>query len=529
LKFNAVACAKVAMRTMRRWFAFSLAIHVATAHCPCCPSCSLGFCPDCNGDVVYPEPNPAPNQKPNPGAIPGVPLGKLNVKPLLSCPVNCYGNSSKAVKLPGGRTNHEGMRVKSRENCQAFCMAVEACEAVVYQDGWCYGKRQVNLPSCMPAADKGATTDFITQMPFGECTIMGDPHILSFDNPNGVIGDYTQLHAGAYYLVKGKGIQIEGRFSFTDIFPSAAVLTGIAATGSLIGGHKLVVAAVGPYYGGPDAPLGFKVTWDGAPILTKGIGDKWKDSAWMYAEMGTLNSTMFNWASKYVLGPNQVFLPAMVIQLEPRIRLYLLIGNGTMNAVISMRKLLGNQSGYCGNFNCEPEDDSWDGGDLQPIMYSQSLFSDFPMPATSMQMSGEAPRLQQCTGPGLKLAYEKCRGLIFQWLQECLFDVCASGGSAAVGRADKVAVAVALEIRQKWSLAGALKLLASSPAGILSGMVALVGLSALVVGFGLGKFRRRGEQVRSRVRSRLLVETEDLDGTASEEEVQSLLTCEPVD
>lgn len=75
-----------------------------------------------------------------------------------------------------------------RTACQA-CAKSDECEAIVHANqssgpGTCYGKRDVKTSFAEGGCDSMApyVTEFLNgAAPWGKCTLLGDPHITTFD------------------------------------------------------------------------------------------------------------------------------------------------------------------------------------------------------------------------------------------------------------------------------------------------------------------------------------------------------------
>merc|ERR1719270_2175022 len=99
-----------------------------------------------------------------------------------------------------------------------------------------------------------------------------------------------------------------------------------------------------------------------------------------------MDPEVFNQQARHTIGGTASTgdLPSFLFQLVPDIRIYLLLGEDTMNAVITMRKLVDGQDGLCGNFNCGADDDQKPAVQQRlmdfPIEQNQSAFRDCPPP-----------------------------------------------------------------------------------------------------------------------------------------------------
>lgn len=333
-------------------------------------------------------------------------------------------------------------------------MATDGCETAVYGDGLCYGKAGVKMAECQPS-DGGYITDFVKAMPRGSCTIMGDPHILPFDNSYGIHGDVTQLSPGVYNLVVSPDLLIQGMFGFSSRFPSASSLIGIAASGPFVGGRVAVM------YTGPETgPSGFQTLW-GNETIVPNMGDRFKDDEGnIYVRTGRMNPTNFQPQARHTIEGTDAEdprdMPSIYVQLGNGVELFLLLGNDTMNAVIVMDKLPDGQDGYCGNFNCNSTDDTMSAlqgrGFAYTLPQTLSIFDEMPVvPIEALEKHGEVRPVQQCPPELYAQAEKECGSMSERALKEgCIFDVCTSGDVTA-GRADVATEALAENVMAMWS------------------------------------------------------------------------------
>mmetsp|Transcript_24247 Transcript_24247/g.70167 ORF Transcript_24247/g.70167 Transcript_24247/m.70167 type:complete len:445 (+) Transcript_24247:473-1807(+) len=366
------------------------------------------------------------------------------------CKINCYGDAATPVPLPGG--TGEGVPANSQQACRDICMATKGCEAIVYGNNRCYGKKDVRTSKCQ--IPEGWVTEMITA-PFGTCTLMGDPHILSFDNPNGHHGALLQLVAGDYWLLKNTALQIQARFGYSSRFPSAASSVGVAVGGDLIQGHKLQVLYTGPAKGHE----GFKAFWDGSEILQGFPSTYTSGDSILKASLKNMNPQDFHPQARHTIGGTSGDLPSYLFELIPDIRIYLLIGEETVNIVITIRRPDGSVDGYCGNFNCVWEDDRIQ--DLQARgvagkITSGSLFEGTPpSPPSSMTPSGGTPGdINNCNPDLLSEAQAACDFPEEAIKDSCVYDVCTAGGVEGVAQMDVVAGALGMEASRHFEVFG---------------------------------------------------------------------------
>jgi len=411
-------------------------------------------------------------------------------EPLATCPLNCYGDDTVAasVALDGG--SPEGfVTVESEQECRQRCFDVPECGAVVYQDSSkaCWGKKEVDTYRCPSGAEEGFVTDFVKEMPKGNCAILGDPHGLTFDNSKGHIEDNTILHHGYYNLVEAPGLLIQGSFGYTKEFPSASSMNGIAVSGTAIGGNTLTLA-----YKGPEDTFhvaGFEATWNGDVILAEGIGAKF-EHADMTAECDNMEPEKFHNSARHTYGgaPGSGHKPSYLFTFtNADIEVYFLVGEDAGNAVITMRKREG-MDGFCGNFDCDPEDDTLDALKARNVFGTQkgeigkesSLFSKTPDPPEYQVVpAGPVPSLETCDKAILDQAEIICQHE-GRNKKSCMLDECAKAPAFEAQRKVEVGRGFALQ-----------SVMASIPGWFQATLaIALVGLFGAGVTVGMPLRRR---------------------------------------
>merc|ERR1719189_3018921 len=80
------------------------------------------------------------------------------------------------------------------------------------------------------------TTPVVTPAVSGECTVFGDPHVMSFD---GERSDYYT--PGEYWIVKSSTVQIQGKYQPTPMTNGLSVTKAIAISGPFINNDKLII------------------------------------------------------------------------------------------------------------------------------------------------------------------------------------------------------------------------------------------------------------------------------------------------
>jgi len=270
------------------------------------------------------------------------------------------------------------------ESCRAECASTSGCEGIIFKaaspgslsrKSLCYGKQNLHINQCQRAKST-YLAEAIGTMPWGQCAIVGDPHILTWDRIFGPA--VIQTDPGDFWLVKSEPLQVVGRFAFTDRFPNASSTIGVAVTGPMIRHHRLTVEYVGPAKG----YLGFQVTWNGQRIL-KGFPSAFNSAdGVLKARHGNFNPEDFHREGRHTIGGTDGDLPSYLFNLDQDLQVYVLLGPDNCNVIITARKIAGSQDGLCGNFNCNQEDDSMDAlrvrGLAGPLPMARSLFPEPP-------------------------------------------------------------------------------------------------------------------------------------------------------
>jgi len=354
---------------------------------------------------------------------------------ILKCDLGCYGDGARTVRLPGSRGVGGGASLNdvSLEACRSACLSTRGCEAIMFTNKtkgvpfktMCFGKRNIHTSRCQPGG--AFVTEILGALPWGKCAIFGDPHVISFDRIYGP--PVTMTDPGEFHLIKSDRLNIQGRFGYTRRFPTASSTTGIAVRGEFIKDHSLVVAYTGPKYGHE----GFKVWWDGKRILEKYPSTFTSDDGVLQAKHDAMDPQKYHREGRHTIGGTEGLLPSYLFQLTPDLTVYVLIGPDNCNAIIETKKLDGYQDGYCGNFNCDQDDDALGAlqsrGMASPISAAESIFAQGEAaPAWSMQKV-VSPTLEDCD-PKLKAKAEKqCRGLPNGEEEACIFDACATNST----------------------------------------------------------------------------------------------------
>lgn len=329
-----------------------------------------------------------------PSASSPIALGASSAPVLGNCPVNCFGAGADAVRLEGSTGRGDGAEIPglSLESCRKHCMSTDECEGILFMEQpeesgktFCFGKKNFKMSKCQPA-NEGVLTEVLKAMPYGQCAIVGDPHIITWDRT--FAPAVVQTDPGDFWLVKSDTLKIMGRFGFTDRFKKASSATGVAVTGSLIKGHTLIVDYVGTGQGMD----GFEVTWDGEVIL-KGLPSEYTSADhFLKGKHEYLDPSQYHREGRHTIGGTSGSLPSYLFDMMPELRVYVLVGPDNINIVLDAKKVPTGQDGYCGNFNCDKDDDSLDAlrsrGVADPVARAESLFPD---PPRAPRAQGDVP------------------------------------------------------------------------------------------------------------------------------------------
>jgi len=251
-----------------------------------------------------------------------------------------------------------------------------------------------------------------TQAPVGpakECTIWGDPHMMTFDGKHNDF--YSQ---GEYWIVKSSTVSIQGRYMPTRSTHGLSVTKEIAVSGPFLNKHILRINAR-------------TATWDGTPILT-GFPSQWQSPAGgpavraQYNDQGQLLQRGREGKALHIV---HVQLPLGVnIQVN---RWTLDTEGDYINVKISMPQQPG-QDGHCGNFNGNAADDDR----LQirarvgktGVDPTQLLFH-----TKTPVVVANRPDINDCPADKLDQAEEICKKHEHHFIPSaaCLIDVCFGG------------------------------------------------------------------------------------------------------
>lgn len=370
---------------------------------------------------------------------------------------------STPVVLPGatGSGYDVGVLNLAPEQCWQLCSNTSDCEAAIHVSsgiGTCWGKKDVHTS----AAEGGCQTQnpYITMFrpdtgPWGKCTAISGPHIATFDRkmlgtlpPSTDTEDLYMAPVSLYdsdefILLQSPSVRVHTRVGYTEAKTNVGSSMGVAVTGSILGGQVLAMAYVGPEIQDPSYK-GWRVMYNGNQILASLDSNFISPDKLLNASFKPLDPTNYAVRAPNGISTQAGLLPSMVFEIggptAGPLQIYVLPGPDFCNVVITMRRDP-SVDGYCGNFNCNWDDDSQDAllqrrPDLWlPVPNKSSLFPpelDSPVgwdvrigPAPKEVMgdcSDEVKQQADCDGSASKADKEAC-----------IFDACMVAFSASVG------------------------------------------------------------------------------------------------
>ncbi|CAJ1334809.1 unnamed protein product [Effrenium voratum] len=243
-------------------------------------------------------------------------------------------------------------------------------------------------------------------------------------------------------------------------------MEGFAVGGPFLYGHTLVISKE------PNGEA-ISVTYDGKDILQGAVDEFHVPNVLHAFRRQTWDSSVFDerilslrtnmrFAVGEFDGRFQGELPPsglMLFRLPKGIDVTI-SGVDYMSVVVSMAQEVTGQSGYCGNFNGDPDDDaepvvpSWDrpiGDNLEPVPEAAWLFPSETVLLTlgdalkvhkteAEEQAARLKRIEECPGVLLTKAEAACNHLTAAYHKFCVFDVCLTKDMAAAKSSGAAAV-----------------------------------------------------------------------------------------
>jgi len=269
----------------------------------------------------------------------------------------------------------------------------------------------------------------------GICAAFGDPHFVTFDGAHTVFMGHQ-----AIWLVRSQDVWVQAMS--TDV---SGRLEALAVGGPFIGNRTLVVRKTSPWE--IDAFLDGVAVFEEDEFHLDGVLDGYKSKTW--------NATLHNedvlkvrtqmqfsvgpWPERFLQSPpGGLFLFRLPENVEITVT-----GSDILTAVVTMPVQLGGQSGYCGNFNGDADDDFFavgpsvhlpKGDDLGPVEAPFLLFNESLWRNNGSNGSWLKPGqvLHDCHADLLQLAEDRCQFVADARMKiECRMDICATGNLSA--------------------------------------------------------------------------------------------------
>jgi len=266
--------------------------------------------------------------------------------------------------------------------------------------------------------------------------VFGDPHFITFDGAQTTfVGDQViwLVHTESIWM-QALSVHSQGKF------------LGFAVGGDFLQNHTLLV------YKNHSAALPTEVLFDGQSILAGGAEDEFHQPGLLEAfRTAEWNSTLHD---SEILRLRTEMKFAIVDEFKDRflnrsaggLLLFRLPGGAEvtlsgvdyMSAVLKLALPAGEQGGYCGNFNGNPDDDaepvapSWNrplGTFLGPVSEDQNLFRGLKEHRMALLTAAGGPRpeevLQTCAGEIRMDAEKRCEHVEDTRMKaDCVFDIC---------------------------------------------------------------------------------------------------------
>jgi len=259
----------------------------------------------------------------------------------------------------------------------------------------------------------------------GHCVLYGDPHILTFDKWSQDVRVLFQEN-GTYWIVRSPRISIQGhyeRMDFSEHQYANGWITSLTVSGTFLEGHELTFTA------GVEGEA--QLSWDGVAILQGPEREILLESGLVRARRQ--DSPLEVWTSLDGTVP-----PVNAFSAAPIIRSYdvtlpfgvamtvnsahWLTHRSNLDVLLTMHPEPEGQSGQCGNFNGDPDDDTME------------MMEDMRVEAqgAAARKLGEAAG---CTKELLANATAVCTAYCGEssgFLEDCIYDVCRAGPQVAV-------------------------------------------------------------------------------------------------
>mmetsp|Transcript_101228 Transcript_101228/g.179811 ORF Transcript_101228/g.179811 Transcript_101228/m.179811 type:complete len:905 (+) Transcript_101228:61-2775(+) len=272
----------------------------------------------------------------------------------------------------------------------------------------------------------------------GLCAVFGDPHFVTFDGAHTVFMGHQ-----AIWLVRSDDVWVQAMS--TDV---SGRLEAVAVGGPFMGNRTLIVRKTSPWE--------INAFLDGEAVFEVGSDEFQLDGVVHGFKSETWNATLHNddvlkvrTQMQFAMGPwperfmNRPPGGLYLFKLPENVELTV-TGSDILTAVLTMPVQTDGQSGYCGNFNGDADDDFAPGAepsahlptgaDLGPVEADFLLFNASLWTWNSSNGSWLRPGqvLRECQGELLELAEERCQFVTdAQMKTECHMDVCATGNLSA--------------------------------------------------------------------------------------------------